>query len=71
MGNVAWDAGGGAVFEPLLRALDAHNVVRAVCAVATERRVLLRSRQLSLLVAAAQGLLAALKPMRQACVRKP
>ena len=59
--------GGGdddAVFEPLLRALGPRNVARAVCAVAAERRVLLRSRQLSLLVAAAQGLLAALQPMR-------
>ena len=27
-----------AVFEPLLRALDEHNVVHVVCAVATERR---------------------------------
>ena len=63
---VGWDSSSGsdAIFEPLLRALDERNAARAACAVLTERRVLLRSRQRTLLVSAATALVESLRPMR-------
>ena len=61
----AWDASAtDAGFEPLVRALDERNAVRAACAVAEERRVLLRSRNDALLVSASAALLRTLRPMR-------
>ena len=61
----AWDASAtDSGFELLVRALDERNAVRAACAVAEERRVLLRSRNDALLVSASMALLRTLRPMR-------
>ena len=61
----AWDASAmDSGFEPLVRALDERNAVRAACAVAEERRVLLRSRNDALLVSTSVALLRTLRPMR-------
>ena len=51
-------------YEALLGFLDARHAVRLVCAVATERRVLLVSRDPARRVAAATALVAAVAPMR-------
>jgi len=61
----AWDASAtDSGFELLVRALDERNAVRAACAVAEERRVLLKSRNDALLVSASMALLRTLRPMR-------
>lgn len=63
-----WDDGATsydyAGYEPLLRSLDARNAAHVVCALASERRVVLRSRHFPLLVSAAQALIRALLPMK-------
>ncbi len=61
----AWDASAtDSGFELLVRALDERNAVRAACAVAEERRVVLRSKNDALLVSASMALTRTLRPLR-------
>ena len=61
----AWDASAtDSGFELLVRALDDRNAVRAACAVAEERRVVLRSKNDALLVSASMALTRTLRPLR-------